>query len=352
MNKSKRLLLPLCSILIISSYLMSCNSSKEDKKETIYKVIAIHPTNSISANSKQYIGLLEGNKTSSLSFQVAGQIANINVQEGQRIKKGQLLASLNAANLKSQLNAAKATLEQAKDAHKRLKILYDNGSLPEIKFIEIQTKVKQANAAYTIAKKNLKESKLYAPYSGLIGKRTIQIGENVFPGKEVFKLIDTQKIKMRFDVPEQEINLIHVGDKAEVTVGILSNQIFYAKVTERRLDANSITHNYSAYVTLIDKNNELVPGMASEVKIFAKKLINTKESGNTIVLPVSAVQVTMTGKHYVWLVENGLAIRKEVEIGQLVSKGLTIKSGLSKRDLVITEGYHKISVGNKVQVNK
>ncbi|MFA6831320.1 MAG: efflux RND transporter periplasmic adaptor subunit [Bacteroidaceae bacterium] len=352
MNTLKRLFLPLCSIFIVGAYLSSCSSSKGDKKETIYKVTAIYPTDSTSADSKQYIGLLEGNKTSSLSFQVPGQLASIRIQEGQRVQKGTLLASLDATNLNSQLNAAKATFEQAEDAYHRLKILYDNGSLPEIKFVEVKTKVKQADAAYTIAQKNLKESNLYAPFSGLIGKRAVQVGENVFPGKEVLTLIDTQKIKMRFDVPEQEINLIHVGDESEVVVGALGNQKFKAKVTERRLDANSITHNYSTYVTLIDNNDDMIPGMASEVRLLEKSTSDQNTSAGLMILPVSCVQVTMSGEHYVWIVQDSLAARKRVEIGGLVSGGLVIKSGLSKQDLVITEGYHKISIGNKIQVNK
>lgn len=352
MDTFKKLCLPLCSIFIIGACLSSCNSSKEEKKETIYKVTAIHPLDNASANSKQYIGLLEGNKTSSLSFQVAGQLLAISVHEGQRVQKGTLLATLDGTNLQSQLNAAKATLEQAEDAYKRLKTLYDNGSLPEIKFIEVKTKVKQADAACTIAQRNLRESKLYAPFSGLIGKQAVQVGENVLPGKEIFTLIDTQKIKMRFDVPEQEINLIHVGDEGEVVVGALANQTFKAKVTERRLDANSITHNYSTYVTLIDNNSDLIPGMASEVTITEKISSDQTSSANAMILPVSSVQVTMSGEHHVWLVQDSLAVRKKVEIGELVSGGLVIKSGLSKQDLVITEGYHKISVGNKIQVNK
>jgi len=352
MNTLKRFFLPMCSIFIIGNCLCSCNMSKDNKKETIYKVTAIHPLDNTSAESKSYIGILEGNKTSSLSFQVAGQLASMSVQEGQRVSKGALLATLDATNLRSQLNAAQATLEQAEDAYNRLKTLYDNGSLPEIKFIEVKTKVKQAKAAYTIAKRNLKESTLFAPFSGLIGKRNVQVGENVFPGKEVFTLIDTQKIRMRFDVPEQEINLIHIGDEAQVIVGALANQTFKAKVTERRLDANSITHNYSAYATLTQDAQDLIPGMASEIKISVKDTSSLNEAGQNIILPISAVQVTMSGDHYVWLVKNQLAVRQKVEIGELVSTGLVIKSGLSKQDLVITEGYHKVSVGNKVQVNQ
>lgn len=138
--------------------------------------------------SKEYVGVAESQSASSLSFLVTGQVAKVYVTEGQQVKKGQLLAVLNTDNLQSAYNASLASLKQAEDAYKRLESLYNQQSLPEIKFVEVQTKLKQARSMERISAKNLKESKLLAPFDGVIEERDIEPGENVLPNQPVFTL--------------------------------------------------------------------------------------------------------------------------------------------------------------------
>ena len=182
----KKYLISLTTLFIIIISIVACGNKNKAKTETIYNVRVVHPQDNNSLNTKDYIGIIQGDKNSKLSFQVPGQLKSINVVEGQYVSKGALLATLDATNLKNQVNAAKATLDQALDAFNRLKILYDNGSLPEIKYVEVKTKLSQAQSAYGIAKRNLNNSSLYAPFSGIIGHKAVQVGENVIPSQEVF----------------------------------------------------------------------------------------------------------------------------------------------------------------------
>ncbi len=338
------------SVCLLSALLSftSCGKKQAAKTETVFLVKAVHPNGDANQSAHTYIGVLEGNKSSNLSFQVPGQVARILVREGQSVRKGQLLATLDAANLQHQFNASQATLVQAKDAMKRMQILYDNGSLPEIRYIETKTRVQQAESAFAIAKRNLGESKLYAAFSGIIGNRAVQVGENVLPSQHIFTLIDTSSLKVCFNVPEQEIAQIHVGDAAAVQVGALNNQSFEASVTERRLDASNVSHSYAAYVTLKDASEDLAPGMACDILLLNN---NQETQAAPMVLPISAVQVTLDKHHYVWLAQNGQSVRREIQIGELVSGGLVIKSGITSSDWVITEGYHKLSNGSKIKIN-
>jgi len=116
-------------------------------------------------------------------------------------------------------------LQQAQDAYDRLKPMHENGTLPEIKWVEVETGLSQAKSATAIAKKGLDDTKLYAVTAGVIGKKSIQEGENVFPNITVFELFDISKVHVKIPVPEDEISSFKKGDQATITVGAISKTI-------------------------------------------------------------------------------------------------------------------------------
>lgn len=125
--------------------------------------------------TRSYIGEIEGESSSSLSFQVLGYVECIYVKEGQRVERGELLARLDETTLQSTYDAALSTLKQAEDAYARMEQLHKSGSLPEIKWVEVQSSLQQARSMEQIAKKNLKDVELRAPYSGIIYNPHFQI---------------------------------------------------------------------------------------------------------------------------------------------------------------------------------
>ena len=98
------------------------------------------------------------------------------------MRKGQLLAELDSTSARQTFDAARASLEQAEDACGRLRQLYEAQSLPEIKWVEAQTRLRQAESLFEIAKKNLSDCALYAPFDGVVGERRASAGETVLPG--------------------------------------------------------------------------------------------------------------------------------------------------------------------------
>ena len=136
--------------------------------------------------------------------------------------------------------------EQAADAYKRMKLLHDNGSLPEIKWVEVQTRYQQAKDAVRLAKatvqaakaqknisqKNLSDTRLYAPSAGFLSKKITEVGQNVAPGQPVATLVDIQQVKVKINVAEDDRAKIHVGQTFRFTVSSLPGKTFVAYVTE------------------------------------------------------------------------------------------------------------------------
>lgn len=193
--------------------------------------IVVTPSSDIDA--ALYVGTIEEETSAALSFPVAGTVARTYADEGQRVQQGQLLAELDPTSARQTFDAAQAALDQAKDACARLKQLYDAESLPQIKWVEAQTRLRQAESAYGIARKNLDDCKLYAPFTGVIGKRQAAAGETVMPGVPAMTLLRIGTVKVRFPVPEQEIARLGTDSRLQITVAALGDRAFPAGRSKR-----------------------------------------------------------------------------------------------------------------------
>jgi RND family efflux transporter MFP subunit len=329
--------------LILFLLVIACSGNKNG--DTYTKIVSVKTVEigSISeTTSRDYVGVVEEESASALSFSISGNVINVYVSEGQTIHKGMLLAQVSTENLQSSYDVAQASLKQAEDAMTRMQMLYDNESLPEIKYIEAKTKLEQAKSTVRIAENNLSDSKLYAPFDGIIGKRLIDIGENVIPGKPVMTLLKINTVKIKFSVSENEISNIDRHGEATVIVAALGDKQFKGLVTEKNVVANNITHTYDAKIKLENRLGELIPGMVCRV------LLNKNYDSDVFILPSNAVQISHDGSRFVWLVKNGCATLTNIKTGDFTDSGIIVEAGLSAGDKVIVEGYHKVSEGMKV----
>ena len=239
-------------------------------------------------------------------------------------------------------DAAQAALDQAKDACARLKQLYDAESLPQIKWVEAQTRLRQAESAYGIARKNLDDCKLYAPFTGVIGKRQAAAGETVMPGVPAMTLLRIGTVKVRFPVPEQEIARLGTDSRLRITVAALGDRAFPAGKIEKGAVANPATHTYDVRATLSNADGELLPGMVCRVEA------SPAGAAEEIALPVRAVQQAGDGSRFVWKVSGDSVVRTAVATGRLVNNAVTITAGIQAGDRIVTDGMQKIGQGSKV----
>ncbi|MDR3286167.1 MAG: efflux RND transporter periplasmic adaptor subunit [Prevotellaceae bacterium] len=343
MYKIKNTGLLLYGVLFLLGFACSCNDKKDETNKKIVSVKTVEMGAVSKFVSRDYVGVVEEESAAALSFAVSGNVAQVYVSEGQKVSKGLLLAQVSTENLQSSYDVAQASLKQAEDAMTRMQMLYDNQSLPEIKYIEVKTKLEQAKSLERIAAKNLADSKLYAPFDGIIGKRIIDIGENAIPGKPVFTLLKINTVKIKFSVPENEIAEIDKQGEADIFVAAVGNKQFSGAVNEKNIVANDIAHTYDAKIKLENRSGVLIPGMVCRVTI------NKENNSAVFILPNNTVQPTSNGKYFVWLVKDGKATSANVSIGDLTDTGIIITGGLQNGDKVIVEGYHKVSEGMKVQ---
>ena len=372
------------AVSALSLLTVSCGKQKQER-ENVVKVKTIEASSTSLNGVESYSGTIEENGGVSLSFPVGGTVKQLNVAEGRAVGSGQLIAVLDATTLGNLVSASSATVGQAQaavgqaraglaqaeksaaqalDAYKRMKQLHDNGSLPEIKWVEVQTQyqqaqdavnlvrqqVSQAEAAVQSAKaqknislKNLHDTRLYAPSEGYISKKLVEVGQNVAPGQPVAMLVNIRQVKVKINVTEDDIAKIQVGQEFRFTVSSLSGQTFTARVTEKGVAADPITRSYEVKALAENANQKLLPGMVCDV------YVQSSSNASVIALPANIIQIDIDNRPFVWTVVNGVARKTNVTLGESVGNNIHIVGGLSSKDKVIIEGQQKVSNGMKVQ---
>ena len=290
--------------------------------------------------SSTYPGYLEEGQSIDMAFKYGGTLQKIYVKEGETVRKGQILAKVNAPTLENALRTAQATLDQAQDAYDRLKKVHDNGSLPEIKWKEMETNLEKAQSAYDLAYAMIEENALTAPFGGTVTNVNANIGENIAPMRPIMRIISTEGIVVRITVPENEIAKLNVGDNADIVIPALNDRRYSGMVTEKSMTASLLTHSYPVKVTVSQPDDDLCPGMISKVMLH-------DEVTKGIVIPANAVLINKDSK-FVWVVEEGRATRRSITLGGYSGKGVIVSEGLRQDDHVVIEGYQKISEGMKV----
>ncbi|WP_269235551.1 efflux RND transporter periplasmic adaptor subunit [Flavobacterium flavigenum] len=344
MNKLKFIPFPLLGVSVMLLMLFSCTSKESQKLSDAVPVRIQSISSDTDSYPQEYIGTVESDKTVDVSFILPGTIEQMYAAEGQKVEKGQLLARLNITTQKNVHDLSVAALKQAQDAYKRLSSMHEDKSLPEIQFVDAKTKLEQARASEEIARKNLQQCTIYAPQSGVVGKKLVETGANVMPGSPVFTIINIDNVKIKAAIPEGEISEMREGNKAKVIISALSNAVFQGILVEKGVTANPVSHTYDIKLLVKNPSGRIVPGMV------CRAYLGSTASKNSIIVPITAVQVDYSGNRFVWLMDKeNKAVYKEVKLGSLSQNGVKIIEGLKEGDNLIIAGYQNISEGTIVK---
>ena len=336
----KKVFLGLLTVLMVCS----CGEKKEIGVKVPTRVKTQMVTPAFSDGAQTYVGIVEEREGTAVSFTGMGVVRRVLVSEGQTVSRGQLIAEMDDTQARNLLNGAEAQMTQANDALERYKMLHDNGSLPEVQWVEIQSKVAQAKSQYEVAKKNLADCRLTAPVSGIVGKKLVGAGETAMPSQAVVTILDISSVKVKVAVPEAEISGINASTPSTISVGAAQATVSGGRI-EKGVQADALTHTYDVRISVPNGDRKLLPGMVASVRFIAEG--SQSIAGKS--LPVTSVQKAADGSLFVWTVANdSTAHRSKVSIGATNGNHVAITDGLDMGQRVVTEGYQKLSEGTKV----
>ena len=330
-------------LLLGAMAIVGC-SRKVTPKESVINVKTMQVTSATDGVTKNYVGTIEEEEGVNVTFSVLGTVERVLVDEGQFVKRGQPLAVSDGRNIRQTYAIAKTTLQQAEDAYRRLKNLYDKGTLPEIRMVEAESALQRARSSEAISRKSLEDITLRAPWSGYIAQVNVHEGANLTPGVNGIRLVKIERVKLCIPIPEKEIGNIAIGKPVRFTVAALPGREFSGKVIARGLTAHPISHAYEVRALVDNADHALLPGM------IAKVLIANDKKGYSLVLPQQAIMVSGQDK-FVWVAKGGKAHRRSVTTGDITNEGVIIESGITQGEHVIIEGQEKVSDGVSVKEN-
>lgn len=330
--------------LLMALCLYSCTETTEKQTETPIPIKEMVVSSSENMVGNRYSGTVESENETLLSFSSTGTIRQLNVEVGDKVHKGQLVAAIDPSTCQNAYDIAHSMRVQAEDAYQRMKQLYEKGSLSEIKWVEAQSQWQQAVASENIAKKNLNDCNLTAPCDGIVSESNGEVGQNVIPGATVVKIVNANTLNVMISVPENEIARIELNRKASVTLPALSTHEYEGKVIEKGVIADPVSRSYRVKIRVENNDKKLLPGMVANV------VMQQSETEDAIVVPAALIQIGEGNSSFVWVNEDGKAARRPVTCGTYVSSGVTIVSGLKPGDKVICEGQQKVCTGTPVIV--
>lgn len=342
---------------------VGCNDKEPEEKIRLVRTIKLTPTKATSTHS--FNGIARSDVAARLSFNVSGTIKRVYIRDGQRVKEGDIIASLNdsffklkVAEVKASLKQAKVKLENAKSRYKRIKQLYVNRSSSLSDLDNARTTKDSAYANYRAMKNRLEQAqlklsytKLRAPMNGSISDLTIHKGENVTPAIKIASISSTKSIEVPISVPGSLIDNVKEGQKCIVTFDAIPNKKFEAVVIEVSHASSKRTTTFPVVVRLTKHHKKIHPGMSASVRFN----FHSDKTKKTFVVPVHALMEDEKG-HYLYVVTNisngiGVIERRDVVRGELTTNGIIIRSGVESNLQVLTAGMSRVHEGQKVRVS-
>lgn len=341
---SKVLSKTLTGMLPIFLLLGACTGEKQKQtgwSDTIpigYVVVG----NVESSSGRNYVGAIGSEREVSLSFPMGGVLTKVSVRNGQRVAAGQVIAETDATSARSLHDASLATLRQAEDAHRRLEAVHKEGGISEVRWMEMETDLEKARQAELSSRKHLEDCTIKAPFAGVVSCADHHVGEEMKPGEPFCRVLDMERLRVNFSVPEQEIALISVGDEATAIVPALGDRQLRLRVADKGMTANPMGHTYRVHASVTGGEcKDLLPDMVTKVQATLGEV-------GGMAIPIECVQ-TMPGGTIVWVVKGGRSEQRRVEVGDFYYNGVYVKSGLAVGDTVVTEGRQKLYTGAPVK---
>ena len=332
-------------LLLMLIVLNSCRKGDSSNNEMTVGVKVETVGNTLDDNSQFYSGTVKEENGVALSFVNGGTIERMAVDEGQEVKKGQLIAVSNSSQAYYQWQAAHTQTLQARDYYSRLMQLKSTNSIPAVQLVEAQSKLREAKSQEAIASKMVRDCRVTAPFAGYISEKTGEAGLNAAPGMSIAKLVKIDHVKISISVPEKEMAYMKVGKQVKLQVDVLSGKIFTGRIAEVGVEADLLSHSYPVSIIIDNPGHKLLPGMICKVYIGVSQ-------GTGITIPFKSAQMQNDNTYYVWIVKNGVAKRRSITIYDENEKGIVVTGGLSAGEKLIVEGMQKISDGSRVRIIK
>lgn len=348
MKKILYILIPIALLTIIIGKLAYNKQKTVEKvyhydREQPVQVIAQKVNASLVQPEYSFTGIFEPNRESKLSAEIQGKVNRILVENGNRVKKGQVLIQLDDALLQWQLKAAEVQTQGLESDLSRYRVLVESEAIQGIQLEKTDLALKSAQIQVSTLQEQIKKTSIRSPFEGIITAKLTEEGDFAAPSKPLIQVTDISQLKLTVQVPERELQLFETGKEYPVQIPSL-NLYTHGKVSmigSRGNPANS----FPVEITVPNTNNQDI-----KAGMFGQLSLQREPEHTGILIPSSAI-VGSDLKPQVYLIKDGKAMLQNIQIEKRLQDRVWVKSGLNESDMLITGGLINVYEGANVTPN-
>ncbi len=294
-------------------------------------------------------GVIVSDEIVKVSPEVGGRLIELEVEEGDMVRKGQLLARIDVTQLRKQLEELETALQLATEVYERQKRLWDQQIGSEIQYLQAKNNKERLEKSIETLQVQLNKAQVYAPISGEVDRLFTRVGELVSPGMPLLQIMDIRHVKVTADVPENYLKAVRKGQRVQVRVPALE-QTFVAPIARTGNVIDPSNRTFPIEIPLHNSDGSLKPNLLAVVYIndFTKK--------DAVVVPLSLVQQDLSGQWYVFVAEEGpegaVARKMFVSLGDSYEGQVVITQGLKGNELLISDGARSLADNQPIQIVK
>ncbi len=284
------------------------------------------------------LGTARANEAVEITSKSANTVIAVRFEEGQLVRRGQLLVELDGAQARADLAAAQAALAESRSAFARSRDLFAQQALSQAQLETIEATLLANEARVAAAAARVSDTQVRAPFDGRVGLRRVSVGALVSPGMVITTLDDTSTMKVDFDVPEVFLAMLNPGLKVVAKSVAYPDAAFAGEVESVDSRVDPVTRTIKVRARLPNRDGHLRAGMFLTVRVSREPLPG-------LMVPEQAL-VPERGKTYVFVLADGKIARREVVIGRRAPGEVEIASGVAAGDRVVIEGTQKVRDGS------
>jgi len=331
----------------ISGVLLSCSAKGEvsidEKREAIHvELFKVVPR----TISKKYTvsALLEGSEEAIVASSIAGVVKEFYVREGDHVKRGEKMLLIDPEDYLLETKRARAVAKAKRNSYKREKKLKAKGAVSGAVLEAVQTEMEIADVALSQAELALKRTVVKSPIKGEVVTRDILLGSRVMPGSRLFKVVDTDKVKMNVALSEKEVIHLHTDDELAVEIDAWPGVVFVGKIISVRISPDAETASFPVEI-ILKSDDKLKPGMVARTSLKGEIF------ENLILVPAEAI-MEKGGEDFIFIFSDGAAKLRKIERGKRFGDFIEVTGGLGAGEEIIPVFGPELVDGSPVEVVK
>lgn len=339
------------SIYILLGLAIVASACSKDQKEVVAeaeipKVITVKAVERIFTPTLTYSGTIFANREANLGAALPGKVERIFFEEGQNVKKGDLIVELSD----EMLTQAEIEYQTLKKDYERVSRLREKGSISEMEYDHVKAKFEASEAKTQMVRKN---TQVHAPFSGTIVERMMEEGEIYFinPGLDpgysmrsgIVRLMQLNPVVVKFDVNEKDLGNVKKNLSVNVTVDAMPELNFKGQISSVKPMLSTLTRTSPAEVEIENSKGDLRPGM------FARVTVSLPEQKGVFIPFRTIFRLPGTAEDFVWEVKDGVV--KKVIVNRIYTEGdMVAVSGIDPDAELISDGKYRVEEGQRVEV--